>query len=350
MKKVLKLNYAIIILLMFAAMANTSCRKDSSSPIQTELKLYAGNIQFDFLPQSIEKIMAAEMPWEAKSLNYYNVVKADTSLRMFYNAFAYNQLDFDGSFCLAQSAAGSAWNRTPVNNNTNILIGGQKQKGIMGSFVFTDSFDAVFHYKMICVRLINGDQKTFLYASPDGIKWDMVKQLFNTMQDSQFSVIRMYGKYYVFVRYNDYKRSFQRAMGLSILDDNFNVIQQPDLLLKAATNDGFPHIYNSAASQVNDSTVLLFPTYYNDDNGKIQIKLLYSNNMKDYYLVNNNIYNYLFPNGNVNWAIVSPGLIAADEKDTYWLYYSGTAARHNDFPHIASFNIYYYRIKLVIHQ
>jgi hypothetical protein len=350
MKKNLPLNYAVIVILLYTAITNTACRKDSSSPIQTELKPYTGNIQFEFLPQSIEKIMTAEMPWEAKSLNFYNVIKGDTGLHMFYNSFAYNQLDFDGSFCLAQSKSGNTWNRTLITNNTNILIGDQKQKGIMGSFVFTDSLDAIFRYKMICIKLVNGNQKTFLYASPDGIKWTIVKQLFNTMQDSQFSVIRMYGEYYVFVRYNNYKGNFQRAIGLATLDNNFNVIQQPNLLLKAPANDAFPHIYNNAASKVNDSMVLFFPTYYNDNNGNIQIRLLYSNNLKDYYLVDNNINKYLFPDGNINWAIVSPGLIAADEKDTYWLYYYGTPSHHDDFVHSSSFKISYYRIKLVVHQ
>jgi hypothetical protein len=344
----LRFDYTVLILIFCIAAFDSSCRKESSFPIQ--IKPYTGNLKFEFLPQTVEKIMSSQMPWELKSLSYYNIVMQDTSLRMFYTSFAYNQLDFDGSFCLAQSSTGDVWNRALINNNTNILINGQAANGIMGSFVFIDSLDAVFPYKMICIKLVNGNQKTFLYASPEGVKWSMVKQLFNTMQDSQFSVIRMNGKYYVFVRYNDYKSVFQRAVGLSILDNNFNTIQEPGLLLEAPENDAFSQIYNSAASKANDSTLLFFPTYYDDQNENIQIRLLYTNNMKDFYLINDNINNFLFPNGNVNWAIVSPGLIPTNEKDTYWVYYSGTAARHDDFARVASFNNLYYRIKMIIHR
>ena len=326
---------------------NASCRKESLSPL-SQLQTYTGNIKFEFLPQSVEEVMSSQTPWESKSLNYYNIIKEDTSWRMFYSSFAYNQLDFDGYFCLAKSSDGEAWNRNLVNNNTNILIDGKNGKGITGSFVFVDSLDVQYHYKMICTKLVNNEQKTFLYASGDGITWIIVKQLFDTKQDSQFSVVRMNGVYYVFSRYNDFSNGYQRAIGIAKLDDYMNVIQSPSLLLEAPEQTPYPHIYNSAASKINDSTILLFPTYYNDDNGSISIKLIYTNNTKDYYLINSNINNYLFSSANVNWAIVSPGVIPTGEPDTYWVYYYTTSIKHNSILYSTTANIIYYRIKLKI--
>ena len=337
-------------LLILIFVAFLSCEKESSSPIQVQLKTYTGNLQFEFLPQSVEKIFYSQMSWEAKALNYFNIIKEDTDWHMFYNAFAYNQTDFNGSFCVANSADGENWNRPFISNNTNVSISGNNSTGISGACVFKDNRDVEYPYKMICSKLINGNQKTFLYGSHDGTSWALIKKLFDIMQDSQFSVININDIYYVFLRYNDFSGEYQRAIGLAKLDGNLNVIQQPLLLLEAAANSTYAHIYNSGASKINDSTVLLFPTYYDDKNESIQIKLLYTNNMKDYYLINNNINNSLFPNGAANWSIVSPGLIPADEKDTYWVYYYATGSRHNDFRSSSKIDVTYYRIKLVIHQ
>lgn len=101
------------------------------------------------------------MPWESKALNYYNILQKDSGYTMWYNAYAYNQLDFDGSFCFANSTDGKNWNRPFITNNTNILLKGDNSTGVTGTFVFTDISDKKYPYKMICVKLVNGNQKTF---------------------------------------------------------------------------------------------------------------------------------------------------------------------------------------------
>lgn len=348
MIKNLHFNCKPALLIILSSLMFVSCRKDYLS-IQTELQAYTGNVKFEFLPESVEEVFFSQMPWESKALNYYNIIEEGTGWCMFYNAYAYNQSDFDGSFCLAQSIDGKAWNRPPVNDNTNIVISGKNKSGITGNFVFIDSIDAQYHYKMICTKLINDQQKTFLYASHDGLTWILIKQLFDTMQDSQFSVIRMYGVYYVFSRYNDYSPGYRRAIGLSILDDGMNVIQQPLLLLESLPDDPFPHIYNNAASKINDSTIVLFPTYFSSNTNAIRIKMIYTNNLQDYYLVDDNINDDLFPDKNVHWAIVCPGVIPAKENNTYWVYYFQTEANHSAFNFSTKMDITYHRIKLMIH-
>jgi hypothetical protein len=339
-------NPAMVLLAFVLFFSLTSCTKDSPS-IETQLQVYNGSLKFNFLPGSIEKVFYSEMPWEAKALNYYNIIKEDTTWRMFYKSYGYNDQEFDGSFCIAKSANGALWNREPLNNNTNIVIDGENDKGITGNFVFIDSADVQYHYKMICSKLISEKQKTFLYGSVDGVHWVLIKQLFDKMQDSQFSIIRLNNKYYLFSRYNDYN-PYQRAIGLSELDNNFNILQPSLLLLKAPINDQYPHIYNSAASKINDSTIILFPTYYDDNDGTVELRLLYTKNMKDYYLIKDNINDDLFPGQKVNWAIVSPGVIPTGEPDTYWVYYYKASVKHNSIPNAAQVGVTYYRIKLVI--
>ena len=341
--------FAKLISGLFFLVCLSSCKKDSI-PLGVPLHPYTGSLKFEFLPGSIEKIFSAQMPWESKALNYYNVVKKDTTLSMWYNAFASNQTDFNGSFCFADSKNGDNWSRPVINNSTNILLSGDNSTGIAGTFVFIDEDDHQYPYKMLCTKLVNGEQKTFLYSSDDGIKWKVEKKLYDVKQDTQFGVVTFNGLYYIFSRYNDFSQGYQRAIGLSILDKNLNSVQPPMLLLKAAINSPFPHIYNNAASKINDTTILLLPTYFNEEQNTICIKMICTNNIRDYYLVNDDIADILFPNKNVNWGTVSPGVIPADEKDTYWVYYSGTDARHSGFAYLPKINVTYYRIKLVVHQ
>jgi hypothetical protein len=337
-------------ILLILSVTFFSCKKEFESPIKTDLKTYSGNLKFEFDPSSVQKIFSSQEPWELKALNYFNIVQQDNTSSMWYISFGYNQLDFNGSFCIANSSDGENWSRPLINNSTNILIPGNNSTGVSGAVVFRDNHDAQYPYKMIGSKLAGNNQKTFLYGSTNGVNWVLIKELFDQMQDSQFSVINMNDGHYVFARYNDYSHKYQRAISLAKLDNNMNVVQQPLLLLEAPQNGTYSHIYNSAASKINDSSVIMLPTYYDDNNGSIQIKLLYTNNMKDYYLVDNNITNYLFPNSKVNWAIVAPGIIPADENNTYWVYYLGTSSKHNDFSNTIKLDVTYYRIKLVIHQ
>jgi hypothetical protein len=318
--------------------------------IETHLKTYTGSLKFEFLPESVEKVFSAQMPWELRRLNYYNVIQKDSNWSMWYSSFGYNQLNFEGSFCFANSADGKSWQRPLINNNTNILVSGDNATGVTGTFVFIDSTDHKYPYKMICSRLVEGQQKTFLYSSPDGLAWKKYTQLYDMMQDSQFSVVNFNGAYYIFLRYNKFHDGYQRAIGLSILDKSLNVIQRPMLLLKADINSSYPHIYNSAASKINDSTILLFPTYFDEETNTVRVKIIYTNNLQDYYLINDDINSKLFGEGKVNWAIVSPGVIPTEEKNTYWVYYYGTETKHAAFTSLPKINVTYYRIKLVVHS
>jgi hypothetical protein len=333
---------------LFFLLLLSSCKKDAMS-IETRLQSYSSSLQFEFLPESIEKVFYPQTPWESRGINYYNVMQKDSNLSMWYTALGKDQHDFEGSFCVANSRDGKNWDRPQINNNTNVLISGNNASGITGTFVFFDDSDNIYPYKMICSKLVDGKEKTFLYSSPDGKAWKKFTLLYNQTQDSQFGIVKFEGRYYVFSRYNDYTQGYQRAVGLSILDKDLKILQPPLLLLRADANSSFPHIYNNAASKINDSTILLFPTFYNSTSSDIRIKLIYTNNLKDYYLVDDNITNKLFPGNNVNWAIVSPGVIPTGEKNTYWVYYLGTQAKHGGFANLSQIGITYYRIKLVIH-
>jgi len=325
-----------------------SCDKEKATP-EIKLKVYNGPLKFTFVQGSIEKIFSAEKPWESKMLNYYNILKKDSKWYMWYNAFGKNEQDFSGSFCFANSTNGKNWERVFKSDSTNILISGKQASGVSETFVFRDETDEANPFKMICTKLVNGGQKTFIYSSSDGVDWKVSRELYNMLQDTQFSVVNFKGDYYIFSRYNEFSNGYQRAIGLSVINREMKDLQHPRLLLRADPNDPYKHIYNNAASKI-DSAVLLFPTYYNSTTNGIQLKLIFTLNLKDYYLVNDKIYADLFPDQKAKWAIVSPGLVpTGDEKSTYWLYYYGSPQTHDDFRYLSKIDVNYYRIKLRIH-
>ena len=326
-----------------------SCTKEKMA-VEVKIQPYKGRLKFSFVKGSIERIFSAEKPWESKMLSYYNIVKKDSKWYMWYNSFGKDERDFSGSFCFANSTNGKNWKRVLKNDSTNILISGKQTKGISETFVFMDGTDVDNPYKMICTKLVNGKQRTFIYTSPDGIDWQTDRELYDMLQDTQFSVIDLKGVYYIFSRYNDFSNGYQRAVGLSVIDDKLKDLQHPSLLLKASANDPYKHIYNNAASKISDSCMLLFPTFYDGVTNGIQLKLIFTNNLKDYYLVNDKIYADLFPQQDAKWVIVSPGLVPTGvEKDTYWLYYYGTRYKHDDFWSSSNLDVSYYRIKLRVH-
>jgi hypothetical protein len=325
-----------------------SCTKEKATP-EVKLKAYTGPLKFTFVQGSIEKIFSPEKPWELKMLNYYNILKKDSKWYMWYNSLGKGERAFNGSFCFANSTNGKNWERVFKNDSTNILISGKQSSGVNETFVFHDETDVANPFKMICTKLVNGGQKTFIYSSSDGIDWKISRELYDMLQDTQFSVVNSKGDYYIFSRYNEFSNGYQRAIGLSVINREMKDIQRPRLLLRADPNDPYKHIYNSAASKV-DSAVLLFPTYYNGSTNGIQLKLILTMNLKDYYLISDNIYADLFPDQNAKWAIVSPGLVpTGEDKNTYWLYYYGSPHKHDDFMYLSTIDVSYYRIKLRIH-
>lgn len=349
MRSLLRPKIKFNLVLLISIFITISCTKEKAT-LEAKIKPYNGPLKFTFVPGSIEKIFSAEKPWESKMLNYFNVLKRDSKWYMWYNSFGKNERDFSGSFCFANSTNGKNWERVLKSDSTNILISGKQATGISETFVFQDETDVANPYKMICTKLDNGKQKTFIYASPDGIDWKNIRELYDMLQDTQFSVVNLNGDNYIFSRYNEFSNGYQRAIGLSVINREMKDLQHPRLLLRADPNDQYRHIYNNAASKV-DSAVLLFPTFYNSNTNGIQLKLIFTTDLKEYYLVSDKIYADLFPEQKTKWAIVSPGLVpTGDEKNTYWLYYYGSPSSHDDFMYLQTIDINYYRIKLRIHS
>ncbi len=224
--------------------------------------------------------------------------------------------------------------------NNNIIMSLKAGSPIVEQFVFYDPI--VLEYRMIGVTSNNGIIGTFIYSSKDGIDWKKEKLLFDSYMDAHFSVVIKDNLYIVYHRtiFNG-----RRAVGRFVLDNNYNILEEPKLVLVSPYND-FAHVYNSAASLIKNK-ILFFPTMYDSNKDMMYISVGYEDN-NEFFLTDLNITEKLYKGENIKWGIVMPGLIQTSESDIFWLYYEGSTYPHNERRQAIDNISRYYRIKIKI--
>ena len=335
-------NFYILLILHFIL---TSCIVDV--PIVISTKKADTPFIFKILKDSRQIVLTQEYPWEAQAMLYFNVVKTDSIWHMWYKSYGITEkIDYVGYFCHAYSNDGEHWSKNmsfkyDENDSTNIILS-RENIAIHDQFVYYDDKDNI--YRMIAAKN-NGTGKqvtTNILESENGINWVDKKIIYNKYYDTQFSLIRKNNNHYVYQRewYNGL-----RVIGISVLDENFNIIESPKMVLMS-NDKNFPHVYNNAASMVNN-TIIFFPTLYNKEKDTIKMTIGFEYN-NEFFLTDSDITDDLYYGEKIEWGIVSPGLIPTDEPNTYWMYYYGTNYSHENVRNNADNISKYYRIKINI--
>lgn len=174
-----------------------------------------------------------EYPWEALALLYFNVIKKDSIWQMWYSGYEISEsTDNLGYMCFATSKDGKNWERSfniryknDENLLTNILYFPDNIQ-IIEQFISFDYDNEI--YRMIGSVKEKGKITTNILESENGISWVNKKILFDNYYDTQFSVIEN-GDHL-----NIYQREWfngLRAVGRSIIDKNYNIIELPKVML-----------------------------------------------------------------------------------------------------------------------
>lgn len=340
----MKIHYCFTLFLLLFFL--NGCLYDVGIEVTPAVKKAEIPFTYEIIKDSRQIVLTQEYPWESQALLFFNVLEKDSLWHMWYMGVGKEVYsDNFGAFCYAYSKDGALWNKKLLNQKENIettnILMSSKNTPIVEQFVFFD--EEINEYRMIGVSVNNGKTSTFIWKSVDGIHWSDKILLYNAYYDTQFSVIIRNNHYYIYQRF---MHGNQRAVGRSVIDRNLNVIEPPKLMLLSSDED-FPHIYNNAASKLQDVTIL-FPTLYNENTDSIKMVIGYEDNNK-LYLSEADITEDLYRNENIKWGIVSPGLISTDEPNTYWIYYYGTTFSHNTARIATNNNIAkYYRIKIKI--
>lgn len=315
-------------------------------PFDIPLKRMEAPFTYEIVRNSRQVILTQEYPWEMQNMQFFNVIKNDSIWQMWYKGYKRaEKLDYVGYLCFATSMNGEKWDKTLIKNDINNVLSNiilsSDSISVLDQYVFYDEEEEI--YRMIGAVIDDREITTNILESKNGIDWINKKKLFDRYYDTQFSVIKKDEKFYIYQRewYNGL-----RAVGRSIIDKNYNVIESPQIMLLSDDKD-FPHIYNNAASIV-DNIIILFPTLYNKDSDTIKLTVGFEYE-DELYLTGFDITDDLYYEENVKWGNVSPGLIPTNELNTYWMYYYGTSDSHEKNG-ISPDNISkYYRIKIRIH-
>lgn len=330
-RKKIIFNINSIFLVIFLITIN-GCFYDIPNNIEIDIsnKTIPPLFELEIIHNTRQIILTQEQPWENQALHYFNVIKNDSLWQMWYMSSGKEVFnDYFGALNYAYSFDGEHWIKSLLNNQP-----------IVEQFV---NYEAN-KYRMIGVINIDGNYSTNIFESINGKDWINKKSLYNKSYDTQFSVITINNKYYIYQRV---WHNGLRAVGRSIIDKNYNIIENPKIMLISNDND-FPHIYNNAASKV-DNNILLFPTLYNSDNDKIKITVGFEFE-NQLYLTDTDITEDLYFGEDVKWGVVSPGLIPTGEHKTYWLYYKGNSSSHNNVRIDPNNVAKYYRIKIRLTQ
>ena len=233
-------------------------------------------------PSPQEVVLTTDQPWEGNTCAYYTIFQDGDLYRMYYRG-SHGDLESQKSLhpevtCYAESRDGIHWSKPSLGMYE---FDGSKENNIVwdgiGTHCFTPFMDAnpncapEAKYKAISRGRPLGKKGLYVYQSPDGIHWSMIKDepvITEGAFDSQnLAFWNPHTKQYV-----DFHRTFTdgvRSIMTSTSDDFVNWSQPELLRYPVAPNQ---HLYTNAIRSYFRAPHLLigFPTRYLPENSQVE--------------------------------------------------------------------------------
>ena len=288
-----------------------------------------------------EPLMVSDRPHEDFKIGYVNVLRVGNVWHMWYECHDHNyKIDFDGYLCYARSEDGVTWEKPNLglveyggNRENNIVLAGLPISGVHGHTVLMDpEAKAAERFKIVFTKRVGNEWHVYGGVSPDGIKWELLeKPLLARNSDTQTVCFRDGGIYRLYVRmWSQGLYNGQRQVGYAESKE-FGDFPAPTVILSHDEKDPAEfNFYNSAASKLNDSLYIMFPSIYNTKTGTVIPHMAVSADGHTWERIGRGP---KLPSGRVfdNKTIyVGPGAIPGDKPNTWWIYYAGSAAGHDD--------------------
>lgn len=289
-----------------------------------------------------EPMLVSDRPYEDFQIAYVNVVREGKVWHMWYGAYDHNyKSDADGYLCYARSEDGVKWEKPKLglveyngNKNNNIVIAGPPIGGVHGHTVFLDpTAPAAERFKLVFTK---GDgNRGWLVAggtSPDGIRWKLIdKLLLARNSDTQTVCFRDGDVYRMYVRmWSKGVFSGQRLVGYTE-SKTFGDFPDPVAIVSPDEKDAPDfHFYNSAATKLKDSLYVMFPSAYHGKTGLVVPHMAVSTDGRTWERLGREPKIPLGQGFDSKSIYVGPGAVAGDKPNTWWIYYAGYAAGHDD--------------------
>jgi hypothetical protein len=182
-------------------------------------------------------------------INYFNIIQGPDSLYYLYYAAVednWDKGDFSQNLYLACSEDGYHYKSICNSSGESIIMSSVIEQSV---FIINNCF------KLVGNIIEDGKYKLCVWDSSDGITWSGRRVLLEEKHDTQNVIIPKGDHLTLYTRY--LKNGTNRKVGVLLYDLDFQPISELSLL-------SFDYVYNSAASRLNTTQDLLFPTYFNN--------------------------------------------------------------------------------------
>jgi hypothetical protein len=291
--------------------------------------------------RSTKPMLVSDRPYEDFQIGCVNVIREGKVWHMWYSAYDHNyKTDADGYLCYARSADGLKWEKPNLglveyggNKDNNILIAGPPIGGVHGHTVFLDpSAPAAERFKLVFTKNVNGGWLVAGGTSPDGIHWKLIdKLLLARNSDTQTVCFRDGEVYRMYVRmWSKGVFSGQRLVGYTE-SKTFGDFPDPVMVLAPDDKDAPDfHFYNSAATKLKDSLYVMFPSAYHGKTGIVIPHMAVSTDGRKWERMGREPKIPLGQGFDSKSIYVGPGAVPGDKLGTWWIYYAGYTAGHDD--------------------
>jgi hypothetical protein len=299
--------------------------------------------KFEIQQRTIKPLLQADKPWEANGISGCTVLRDGTRWRMWYCAWRPDvKRDNDSFFCYAESADGLHWTKPDLglteyagSTNNNIIFSCSQINGLP-NYIFIDTHSGPSRqYKMIVTRFNEQKQAWWIYGgtSADGIHWAILPEpLCPQNSDTQTACIPEANKYRLYTRMWTgilWSAPGKRLVGYT-QSDHFGDFPNPRAIL--SPDDQYPQdmdFYSNAAAKLSDNLYVMFPGGFYRTDQTIHAYLAWSCDGAHFTRYGRTPVIDLGRDFDSGMLLVSPCAIPADKPNTWWIYYYGTARRHN---------------------
>jgi hypothetical protein len=289
------------------------------------------------LQRTAEPLLKPDRPWEDGSLGYCQVLKINQQWHMWYSSFDHRYKDDNDTYaCYARSTDGVHWQRPSLGV---VSYGGSKQNNLVGfgthgfSVFLDEQAPPDERFKIVGVRQ-HGGGPWWVYGgtSPDGIHWKMLDEpLLKKNSDTGNVCFRDGDVYRLYVRmWSGGDFSGYRMVGYTE-SATFRHFPDPVEILRPDKDDRSDmHLYNSATTKINGHLYLMFPSGFFTKDGTVLPLAAFSRDGKSFQRLGHTPLLGLGAGFDKSGIYVAPDPIPAEEPDTYWVYYIGTARLHDE--------------------
>ena len=324
-----------------AAAVLALCLSGASAADSPAEKAVRTSPAFRIEQRSAAPLLVSDRPYEDFQINYANVLRDGKVWHMWYEAYDHTyKTDSDGYLCYARSEDGVRWEKPALglveyggSTANNIVIAGPPIGGVHGHTVFMDpAAPTAERFKLVFTKWSHHEWQVYGGASPDGIRWTLSeKPLLARNSDTQTVCFRDGDLYRLYVRmWSEGLFKGQRLVGYT---ESKTFGDFPDPVKVLSPDEKEPadlNLYNSAATKLTSSVYVMFPSVYDAKTGAVVPHMAASADGRAWARAGREPKLPLGAAFDSKSIYVGPGAVPGDKPGTWWMYYAGYSAGHDD--------------------